>query len=62
MKAEFFDIFGFMGFIIILIISMWMLKSKDKLPNWAGVILLSIAILGLIIDGTIIIKTYLLRG
>lgn len=60
MNAEFFDVFGFMGFIIILMISIWMLKSKDKLPNWAGVILLSIAILGIIIDGIIVIKTFIL--
>ena len=62
MNAEFFDIFGFMGFVIILIISIWMLKTKERVPKWTAVILLIIAMMGLIVDGFIVIKTYFLGG
>ena len=58
-NAEFFDIFGFLGFIYITAISLWMLKNNKKVPKWATIILLIIGILGLLIDGFIIIKTYL---
>ena len=57
-NAEFFDVFGFLGFIYITIISIWILKNK-KVPGWAAIILLTIGILGLIIDGLIVISTYL---
>ncbi len=58
-NAEFFDIFGFLGFIYIAAIGLWMLKNNKKLPKWEIIILFIIGILGLIIDGFIIIKTYL---
>lgn len=57
-NAEFFDIFGFLGFIYIIIISIWILRNK-KVPRWTAIILLIIGILGLTIDGFIIINTYL---
>ena len=59
-NAEFFDIFGFCAFVIIILISIWILRAKEKLPRWAGIILLIIGILGLIIDGWIVIKTFLI--
>ena len=58
-NAEFFDIFGFLGFIYIIIISILILKNK-KVPKWAAIILLTIGILGLTIDGFIVINTYLI--
>ncbi len=60
MNPEFFDIFGLAAFTIILLIGIWILKAKNKVPNWIGIILMIIAILGLIIDGFIVIKTYIL--
>ncbi len=61
-SAAFFDIFGFIAFIFLLIVGIWMLKSKRKLPKWIGIIILLIAILGIIIDGFIVIKTYIIGG
>ena len=58
-NAEFLDIFGFLGFIYIVIISIFILKNK-KIPKWAAIILLTIGILGLIVDGFIVISTYLI--
>jgi uncharacterized membrane protein len=59
-SAEFFDIFGFVGFLILLFIGLWMLISKKKLPRWPAIILLIIAILGIVIDGYIVFNTYLI--
>ena len=59
-QAEFFDIFGFLGFIYVTGISLWMLKNNKKLPKMAIIILLTIGVLGLLIDGFIIIKKYLI--
>jgi len=60
MEAEFFDIFGLGTFAFLFVIGIWMLKSRKKLPNWVGYVILLISLLGLIIDGTIVIKTYFL--
>ena len=60
MNPEFFDIFGLAGFTIILLIGIWILKAKNKVPNWIGIILMIIAILGLIVDGFIVITNYIL--
>ena len=59
-QAEFFDIFGFLGFIYITGTSLWMLKNKKKLPKPATIILLILGILGLLIDGSIVINKYLI--
>jgi hypothetical protein len=57
-RPEFFDIFGLMVFSFLLIISIWMLRTKKRLPEWVGFVILLISITGLIIDGFIVIKTY----
>jgi len=57
---EFFDIFGLAIFVFLFIIGVLMIK-KQKLPDWIGFIILLIAILGLIVDGSIVIKTYILN-
>jgi peptidoglycan/LPS O-acetylase OafA/YrhL len=59
---EFFDIFGLFVFVFLFIIGFWTLKSKKRLPEWAGFIILLIAILGLIVDSSIVIKTFILGG
>ena len=61
-SAEFFDIPGFIAFTILLIIGILMLKTKRKLPNWVAVIIIVISILGMVIDGFIVIKTYIIGG
>lgn len=59
-KPEFFDIFGAVGFLYIIILSIFIL-IKNNLPKWTVIILLIIGIVGLIIDATIVIKTYLIK-
>lgn len=61
-SAEFFDIFGFIAFTFIIIVGAWMLRSKKKLPNWVGLVILLIGIVGAIVDGFIVIKTYIIGG
>jgi len=53
-KPEFFDVFGLPIFAIILIISIFQLTNKKKLPNWVWWLLIVFAILGLLVDGVII--------
>lgn len=60
MRPEFFDIFGIGVFLFITCISIFGLKTNKKIPKWALIILLIIGILGLIIDGTIVIMTYVI--
>ncbi len=56
-SAEFFDIFGLIVFAFLFVVGVLMIR-KQKLPDWVGFIILLIAILGLIVDGYIVIKTY----
>lgn len=58
-RPEFFDIFGITVFTFILIIGITSLYSKKKLPKWTTVVLVIIGILGLLVDGMIVFKTYL---
>lgn len=60
-RPEFFDIFGLIVFIFLFIVGVLMIQKK-KLPDWVGFIILIIAILGLIVDGSIVIKTFILGG
>ena len=57
-RPEFFDIFGVLTFTILLIIGLKIRVNQKK----ASTILIIIGILGLIVDGTIVIKTYLIGG
>ena len=59
-QPEFYDIFGLLIFAFVTVISIWSLKTGKGLPRWALIALLIIGILGLIVDGTIVIKTFLL--
>lgn len=58
-KPEFFDIFGIAVFSFITIISYWAINNGNFVPRWALIILLTIGILGLIVDGTIVFLTYI---
>lgn len=60
-RPEFFDIFGLVVFVYLFVVGVLMVK-KRKLPDWVGFVILLIAILGLIVDGSIVIKTYFLGG
>ena len=58
--AEYFDIFGVFGFCILLYIGIRMLKSKRKMPKYVSEIIIIIAILGLFVDGDIVLSNFLL--
>ena len=59
MNVAFFDIFGFLGFLILAIMSILLLRSKEKL-NWPVWVILIIAIAGLIVDAVIVLTTYII--
>ena len=61
MNAEFMDIFGFIGFWILFFIGTKILKSKDKSLKKYGGIILIISILGIIIDGYIVLTNFILN-
>lgn len=56
MNPEFFDIFGLIGFAILLITG-WTIRKRER---FASFVIMIISIAGLIIDGYIVIKSYLL--
>ena len=58
--ASFFDIFGFLGFIYIFIVTVWMLKSDKRLPKMWLIVLLIIAILGMVVNGLIVLYSYII--
>ena len=58
-RPEFFDIFGLAIFAFLLFVGIKMVQKK-KLPNWTGFVILLIAIAGLIVDGIIVTKTYII--
>ena len=60
MNAAFFDIFGFFGFVILLVIGIKMLKSRKKLPDWTAMIVILISLLGMIIDAYNVIINFLI--
>ena len=61
-SAEFFDIFGLIAFAFLVVIATWALKTKKKLPKWSTIIILKIGLLGLIAEGYVVIKTFILGG
>ena len=53
-KPEFFDVFGLPIFTFIIITSVWMLRTKKKLPRSVVWILFGVGVAGLIADGLIL--------
>jgi len=60
MKPEFFDIFGIPVFLFVFYVGI-SLNRNFSLPGWVPIALIIIAILGLIVDSTIILKNYVLK-
>jgi hypothetical protein len=56
-SAEFFDIFGFLAFLILLGTGISLLKKAKK----HAIIVIVISIIGLLVDGYIVISTYLIK-
>lgn len=55
----FFDIFGFITFSFLAYLG-YLIKMGRKIPKVLGFILLLIAVLGILVDGSIVFKSYLL--
>ncbi len=58
-RPEFFDVFGVFVFAFFIALSLYGMKTKKALPKWTLIVLLTIGILGLIVDGVIVYITYL---
>ena len=56
-KAEFFDIFGFIAFFILLVIGM-LIRDKVQIEAW---IIIIISLIGLIVDGYVILTKFILK-
>lgn len=59
LQPSFFDIFGAIGFLVIIGIAVKGLFNSGSLPEWMLVVLLLIGIIGFIVDCAIVYKTYL---
>ncbi len=57
-EPTFFDWFGLVTFMFLIIVGIWILQTDKIPPDWIGFILFLIGVLGLIVDGTIVIRTY----
>ncbi len=60
LNPAFFDILGFVGFLVLVATGIIIIKEK-KFYSWAKWVILGIGLIGAIIDGFIIIKTYIIR-
>ena len=56
--AEFFDIFGFVGFLILLVTG-FLIRKKEKVASW---VIIGISLIGLIVDGYVIVKSFIIGG
>ena len=56
-KAEFFDIFGFIAFFILLVIGI-LIRDKVQIEAW---IIIVISLIGLIVDGYIVLTKFILK-
>ena len=57
-EPQFFDIFGFVVFIYIILLS-WLLLRRIYVKKWMIIILLLIGITGLLVDGSVVYIYYL---
>ena len=56
-RAEFFDIFGFIGFLILLVIGI----SIMNIVKTEALIIIVVSLTGLIVDGYIVLTKFILR-
>jgi len=60
-RPEVYDFLGLITFTFLLGVGIYMLKKPKKTPEWIWHILILIGVLGLIIDGSIILKEFVLK-
>ncbi len=56
---EFYDIFGLVVFTFLGWVALFALRKKQPIPKWAAIVMLCIAIAGLLVDGIIVITTFI---
>ena len=61
-RPEFYDIFGFMAFLFIVLVAGRSLIFQQALPTWTKIILIIISIMGLIVDGIITFNFFIKKG
>ena len=54
----FYDQFGIGIFLYLTVVSIWMLRTKKKMRKWMIWTLLGIGLAGLIVDGTLVAKSF----
>ena len=60
-KPEFYDFFGLVTFVFLTGVGIYLLKKHKKVPKWIGFILMMLGILGLIVDGSVVIREFVLK-
>jgi multidrug transporter EmrE-like cation transporter len=60
-SPAFYDIFGLVVFTFLTGVGIYMLKNPKNPPKWIWFILLTIGLLGLIVDGSVILKEFILK-
>lgn len=60
-NASFFDIFGVIGFVILLYVGLKLSKYKTKKIKITGYVVLGVSLVGLIVDLYTVTYNYLLR-
>ncbi len=58
-NPAFYDLFGLIGFVFILSLSIWMLIKDKKPPVWSIIVLFIIGLVGFIVDWIITYVNYL---
>lgn len=58
MNPEFFDIFGIIGFTILLFFGIKLFRRKNKTVKYSGLIITLISLIGLIVDLYIVLNSY----
>lgn len=59
-SPAFYDNFGFLAFVFILGLAIWMLNHPKKpAPKWATILLFVIGLLGLLVDWIIVYYNYI---
>lgn len=58
-RPEFFDIFGVFVFTIIAFLSGRSIMLDMQIPHWGLLFLFLVSLAGIVVDGTIVYKTYI---
>lgn len=60
-NPAFYDPLGFFTFAFLIGVGIYMLRKPKKSPEWIWFILILIGIIGLIVDGSIVLREFILK-